>query len=96
MGTFLSWTKCAFFGAFKKSWLFTSQDPRRVFGEAVEATGGTAGSAMTTQLARACTEAIANAASASKVQLSTILINVPAAVATCRSTMPLIPPDTIR
>ena len=34
------------------------EDPRRVFGEAVEATGGTAGSAMTTQLARACTEYI--------------------------------------
>ena len=37
------------------------EDPRRIFGEAVEATGGTAGSALTTQLARACTEAIANA-----------------------------------
>ena len=37
------------------------EDPRRVFGEAVEATDGTVGSATTTQLARACTEAIANA-----------------------------------
>ena len=37
------------------------EDPRRVFGEAVEATGGTVGSATTTQLARACTEAITSA-----------------------------------
>ena len=37
------------------------EDPRRIFGEAVEATGGTNGGAMTTELARACTEAIANA-----------------------------------
>ena len=37
------------------------EDPRRIFGEAVEATGGTVGNDMTTQLARACTEAIANA-----------------------------------
>ena len=36
-------------------------DPRRIFGEAVDATGGTSGGAVTTQLARACTEAIANA-----------------------------------
>ena len=36
-------------------------DPRRLFGEVVEATGGTVGSATTTQLARACTEAIAKA-----------------------------------
>ena len=37
------------------------EDPRHVLGEVVEATGGTVGSATTTQLARACTEAIANA-----------------------------------
>ena len=37
------------------------EDPRRLFGEVVEATGGTVGSATTTQLARACTEAIAKA-----------------------------------
>ena len=37
------------------------EDPRRLLGEVVEATGGTVGSATTTQLARACTEAIANA-----------------------------------
>ena len=37
------------------------EDPRRLFGEVVEATGGTVGSATTIQLARACTEAIANA-----------------------------------
>ena len=37
------------------------EDPRRIFGEAVEAAGGTNGGARTTELARACTEAIANA-----------------------------------
>ena len=37
------------------------EDPRRIFGQAVEATGGTGGGTMTTELARACTEAIANA-----------------------------------
>ena len=37
------------------------EDPRRIFGEAVEATGGANGGAMITELARACTEAIANA-----------------------------------
>ena len=37
------------------------EDPRRIFGEAVEATGGANGGAMITELARACTEAIAKA-----------------------------------
>lgn len=37
------------------------EDPRRICGEVLEATGGTSGGAMTTELARACTEAIANA-----------------------------------
>jgi hypothetical protein len=36
-------------------------DPRRIFGEAVDATGGTSSAAVTTQLVRACTQAIANA-----------------------------------
>ena len=37
------------------------EDPRRVFGQAVEATGAANGGTMTTELARPCTEAIANA-----------------------------------
>ena len=37
------------------------EDPRRVFGQAVEATGAANGGTTTTELARPCTEAIANA-----------------------------------
>ena len=43
------------------------EDPRRLFGEVVEATGGTVGSATTTQSARACTEAIAEKMRISRV-----------------------------
>ena len=52
---------CALRGFQEELAVHEPRDPRRVFGEAVEAKGGTAGNAMTTQLARACTEAIANA-----------------------------------
>ena len=44
---------CALRGFQEEMAVRAPEDPRRVFGEAVEATGGTAGNAMTTQLARA-------------------------------------------